>query len=87
MKERENNFVGFAALYAGWSLDILERLGTQAGGAIDQAAAVTIMSVLVGGALAVANFTGFSASGRRKRVTRSKHEGRLAPRRHLGSGS
>ena len=52
-----------------------------------QAAAAWTMVWQVAGALPVAKVIGLSASCLRNSVTKSRHEGRLAPRRHLGKGA
>ena len=72
---------------AGWSLDILEGPTWAKGLRVYQAAAAWIMVWQVAGALPVAKVIGLSASCLRNSVTKSRHEGRLAPRRHLGKGA
>ena len=71
----------------GWSLDILEGPTWAKGRRFYQAAAAWTMVRQVAGALAVAKVIGLSASCLRSSVTKSRHEGRLAPRRHLGKGA
>ena len=71
----------------GWSLDILEGPTWAKGLWFYQAAAAWTMVWQVAGALPVAKVIGLSASCLRKSVTKSRHEGRLAPRRHLGKGA
>ena len=65
-----------------WSLDILEGPTWAKGPRFYQAAAAWTMVWQVAGALPVAKVIGWSASCLRKSVTKSRHEGRLAPRRH-----
>ena len=83
--------VAFAEHLAGseavWSLDILEGPSWAKGLRFYQAAAAWIMVWQVAGALPVAKVIGWSASCWRKSVTKSRQEGRLAPRRHLGKGA
>ena len=71
----------------GWSLDILEGPTWAKGLWFYQAAAAWTMVWQVAGALPVAKVIGWSASCWRNSVTKSRHEGRLAPRRHLGKGT
>ena len=71
----------------GWSLDILEGPTWAKGLRFYQAAAAWTMVWQVAGALPVAKVIGLSASCLRNSVTKSRHEGRLAPRRHLGKGA
>ena len=70
-----------------WSLDILEGPTWAKGLWFYQAAAAWTMVWQVAGALPVAKVIGLSASCLRNSVTKSRHEGRLAPRRHLGKGA
>jgi len=70
-----------------WSLDILEDSTWAKGLRFYQAAAAWSMVWQVAGALPVAKVIGFSASCLRNSVTKSRHEGRLASRRHLGKGA
>jgi hypothetical protein len=70
-----------------WSLGILEDLTRAKGLRFYQAAAAWTMVWQVAGALPVTKVIGFSASCSRKSVTKSRHEGRLAPRRYLGKGA
>ncbi len=70
-----------------WSLDILEGATWAKGFGFCQAAAAWTIVRQVAGALPVTKGIGLSASCLRKSVTKSRHEGRLAPRRHLGKGA
>ena len=70
-----------------WSLDILEDPTWAKGLEFYQAAAAWTMVWQVAGALPVAKVIGWSVSCLRNSVTKSRHEGRLAPRRHLGKGA
>ena len=54
---------------------------------MDQAAAASTIVSWVGWAVAVANLMGFSVSCLRRRVTKSKQEGRWAPRLHFGKSA
>ena len=70
-----------------WSLDILEGPTWAKGLRFYQAAAAWTMDWQVAGALPVAKVIGWSVSCLRNSVTKSRQEGRLAPRRHLGKGA
>jgi len=70
-----------------WSLDILEGAIWVKGLWFYQAAAAWTMVWQVAGALPVGKVIGLSASCLRNSVTKSRQEGRLAPRRHLGKGA
>ena len=70
-----------------WSLDILEGAIWVKGLWFYQAAAAWTLVWQVAGALPVGKVIGLSASCLRNSVTKSRQEGRLAPRRHLGKGA